>query len=454
MTRTPTGVVLHWPDSDLSSILDEEKSSPMVSATNEEIPQNPFQRGHALTPLSPGLISCNSSSRDDPSRQLYAGSQGQRNPPPAGDRDIARNLEREFRNNGGIFDSPVANIVSARHLLDALPASAELDKAKEILAAAAVQIDRLDPLESFHKEPSRAGPSRRRAPEKSAYGSSNYRSYRDDREVSSGDRRREEDLRNRLRSRDARNRINALREDRGADYDGIAAYSDNIRRYKYPASFKPSGIDKYDGKVDPNLWLRRYSVAIEAAGGDEYAKILYFPVAMEASPLTWLEAEKERSIDSWHALKRAFVNNFQGTSSRLDSKYALSSIRQKSDESLREFNRRFWERKSTCVQLPEREVIDIFHEGLHDRDTYRKFAENRPKDFGELRDLVAKWADAEDQERDRFGKRKGGGSYPDRKPAEDKQQHRDTYGCNQGNPRKRQPDDAVAALQKATRRNS
>ena len=85
---------------------------------------------------------------------------------------------------------------------------------------------------------------------------------------------------------------------------------------------------------------------------------------MDPSPLTWLEAVPERSIDSWHALKKVFVNNFQGSSNRLDSKYALSSCKQRSDESMREYNRWFWEKKSTCVQLSECEVIDIFQEGM------------------------------------------------------------------------------------------
>lgn len=115
--------------------------------------------------------------------------------------------------------------------------------------------------------------------------------------------------------------------------------------------FKSLGIDKYDRKVDPNIWLRRYSASIEAAGGDDYAKIWYFAFAMEPSQLTWLEAVEERSIESWHTLKRVFVNNFQGFFNRLDSQYALKGYKQRADESLREYNRRLWEKKSTRVQL-------------------------------------------------------------------------------------------------------
>lgn len=73
-------------------------------------------------------------------------------------------------------------------------------------------------------------------------------------------------------------------KERDAKYDGIHAFSNDIQAYKYPKGFKASGVDKYEANADPNLWLCRYSAAIEASGGDDKAKALYFAVAMEATP--------------------------------------------------------------------------------------------------------------------------------------------------------------------------
>jgi hypothetical protein len=36
-------------------------------------------------------------------------------------------------------------------------------------------------------------------------------------------------------------------------------------------------------------------------------------VSLESTPLTWLESLKPNSIDSWEDLKRAFIDNFQGS---------------------------------------------------------------------------------------------------------------------------------------------
>ena len=52
-----------------------------------------------------------------------------------------------------------------------------------------------------------------------------------------------------------------------------------------PYKFKPSNYSKYDGKTEPNQWLRIYSQSIELAGGYDDIKVLYFPMALETVPL-------------------------------------------------------------------------------------------------------------------------------------------------------------------------
>jgi hypothetical protein len=47
-------------------------------------------------------------------------------------------------------------------------------------------------------------------------------------------------------------------------------------------------------------------------------------MALESAPLTWLESVKPNSIDSWEDLKRAFINNFQGSMIRVGTCHDLS----------------------------------------------------------------------------------------------------------------------------------
>jgi hypothetical protein len=96
--------------------------------------------------------------------------------------------------------------------------------------------------------------------------------------------------------------------------DRFPAFSGQFSSYKYPESFKPIGITKYDGKQAPQQWLRCYSTAIEVAGGSNITKVVYVPMALDPALLTWLESLSNNSIDSWDWLKKVFIDNFQGRS--------------------------------------------------------------------------------------------------------------------------------------------
>jgi hypothetical protein len=113
------------------------------------------------------------------------------------------------------------------------------------------------------------------------------------------------DLRQKINDgRDARRIINTRRRDRPDRYhddddnDHFPAFTSNITEKSNPKEFKPVRIPKYDGKQDPCQSIRCCSVAIEVLGGSNSTKALYFLVALESAPLTWLESLKPNSIDS------------------------------------------------------------------------------------------------------------------------------------------------------------
>jgi hypothetical protein len=75
--------------------------------------------------------------------------------------------------------------------------------------------------------------------------------------------------------------------------------------------FKPISITKYNSKQAPQQWLRCSSTAIEVVGVSNTTKVVYFPMALEIAPLTWLESLSKDSIDSWDNLMVVFIENFQ-----------------------------------------------------------------------------------------------------------------------------------------------
>ena len=66
----------------------------------------------------------------------------------------------------------------------------------------------------------------------------------------------------------------------------------------------------YDGELDPKKWLRTYSIAIQAAFGDNDTMAVYFPVMMGRHALNRLEAVPAGSINSWQHLCSAFVQYY------------------------------------------------------------------------------------------------------------------------------------------------
>jgi hypothetical protein len=166
------------------------------------------------------------------------------------------------------------------------------------------------------------------------------------------------DLRQKINEgRDARRVIESRRRDRTGtchdddDSDDFPAFTSNITDKSYLKEFNLVGIPKYDGKQDPHQWIRCYSVAIEVLGGSNSTKALYFPVALEFVLLTWLESLKPNSIDLWEDLKRAFIDNFQGSMIRVGTRHDLSQVKQEMNETLRSYTRHFFKTGATITNI-------------------------------------------------------------------------------------------------------
>ena len=140
---------------------------------------------------------------------------------------------------------------------------------------------------------------------------------------------------------DARDFISAKHYGRHTDEtDRFPAFSQNINYAEYPNGFNPvnmQNLKKYDGKQDPRQWLRIYSTAIEVVGGTNSTKVIYFPMALESTPLTWLESLRHDSIHSWEDLKNIFIDNFQGSIHYPATRHDLRLCKQERGEALRSY---------------------------------------------------------------------------------------------------------------------
>jgi hypothetical protein len=75
-------------------------------------------------------------------------------------------------------------------------------------------------------------------------------------------------------------------------------------------------------------------------------------------------------------------------------------------ETLRSYTRRFIEMRGTIANIFDKDVIHCFQNGFFSKFTYHDFGRNCPTTTVELCNMMAWWADQEDEENQRFPKRK------------------------------------------------
>nr|AAP51765.2 retrotransposon protein, putative, Ty3-gypsy subclass [Oryza sativa Japonica Group] len=170
---------------------------------------------------------------------------------------------------------------------------------------------------------------------------------------------------------DLRDTINQRRAARGHchspnryddDVDGVAAFTNDLRRVDWPAGFKPTGIEKYDGTTNPESWLTVYGLAIRAAGGDSKAMAKYLPGTFECP----------------------------GT------QFDLYNVVQKSGESLRDYIRRFSEQCNKISNITDDVIIAAFTKGIRHEDLVGKFGHKPPRTVKQMFEKANEYAKAED----------------------------------------------------------
>jgi hypothetical protein len=257
---------------------------------------------------------------------------------------------------------------------------------------------------------------------------------------------------------DARQKIEELRQKKSAtvgDNDGFPAFSPRLHNLLLPDKFKPLGITKYDAKQDPIQWLMCYALSIENAGSNNDTKCLYFPFCLDQAPLTWLESLDKHSIDKWDQLKEEFTSNFAGAMGQSGTCMDLAMVKQEQGETLRKYMCRFFDKRATVVDVTDKEVIDLFQDGLYHRRTFEDFGRRRPKSIPYLKDMITSWADEEDKANTKYdairGKNKQNTSGGSGNNGNQGGRNNNNYSSPN---RKRKPDNTVAAIQRPAKENS
>jgi hypothetical protein len=75
----------------------------------------------------------------------------------------------------------------------------------------------------------------------------------------------------------------------------------------------------------------------------------------------------------------------------------LAMVKQEQGKTLCKYMRHFFDKHATVVDVSNKEVINLFQDGLYHRRTFEDFGRHRPSSLTHLKDMITSWADEEDK---------------------------------------------------------
>jgi hypothetical protein len=129
-------------------------------------------------------------------------------------------------------------------------------------------------------------------------------------------------------------------------------------------------------------------------------------------------------------------------------------VKQEQGETLRKYMRCFFDKRTTVVDVTDKEVIDLFQDGLYHRRTFEDFGLHRPSSITNLKDMITSWADEEDKANAKYDAIRGKSK---QNTGGNNNNNRDQGGRSNnysGPNRKRKPDNTVTAIQRPAKDNS
>jgi hypothetical protein len=131
----------------------------------------------------------------------------------------------------------------------------------------------------------------------------------------------------------------------------------------------------------------------------------------------------------------------------------LAMVKQEQGKTLRKYMWRFFDKCATVVDVTDKEVIDLFQDGLYHHRTFEDFGRRRPGSIIKLKDMITSWADEEDKANAKYDAIRGKSK---QNAGDSNNNNRDQGGRNNnysGPNRKREPDNTVATIQRPAKDN-
>jgi hypothetical protein len=137
--------------------------------------------------------------------------------------------------------------------------------------------------------------------------------------------------------------------------------------YHIPHNFKEPEFVIFIREDSRNIWehVSQFNAQLGIHGSLDHLKIRMFPLSLSGTVFSWFSALSPNSIHTWSQLEHKFHEHFYNGDNELRLSHS-TLVRQKVDEPIAEYIRRFRDTKNRCYSLiiSEKDLAELALNGL------------------------------------------------------------------------------------------
>jgi hypothetical protein len=144
-------------------------------------------------------------------------------------------------------------------------------------------------------------------------------------------------------------------------------YPSSFDLIPYPIGWRCPEFVKFNGDDSKTTWehVSQYLAQLGEASAIEEIKMRLFSLSLTGNAFSWFASLLVNSIGTWEQLEQKFYDHFYSGDNELRLSH-LTSVKQKHDEPVTSYIRRFRETKNHCYNLviSERDLAELAFNGL------------------------------------------------------------------------------------------